>query len=305
MASRTKEKPASQREGSETPEELAGTRSIRRTCAILRLVGQSADTGVSLQEVAEASELPKSSAHRYLLVLEREGFVERDRVTQRYNLGLAFVALHTRQADWLIERARPLIEKVRDRWDESVNLGMLLGDSVVYLDIAESSRSIRLAARRGDRDKIHSTALGKAIAATLSDEHVISLLGSAGMSRQTERTIVDPKVLLIELAQVRSLGYAVDDRENEAEGRCVAVFVPGLGAPVAISVSGIASRFPMSRLAEVARSLIVAAAELSGTVTRRSAPNSAPVPTALGSRRGDRGAAPSKHQRSQHKKARA
>ncbi len=93
---------------------------------------------MDLQEVAEASQLPKSSAHRYLLVLEREGFIERDPLSQRYRLGLAFLALHTRQADWLVERARPLLEKVRDKWNESVNLGMLLGDFVTYLDIVES-----------------------------------------------------------------------------------------------------------------------------------------------------------------------
>lgn len=306
MASRTKERAGSRRDGDAT-DELAGTRSIRRTCAILRLVGQSADTGVSLHEVAEASELPKSSAHRYLLVLEREGFVERDRITQRYNLGLAFIALHTRQADWLIERARPLIEKVRDKWDESVNLGMLLGDSVVYLDIAESPHAIRLAARRGDRDKIHSTALGKAIAATLSDEHVLALLNSAGMARQTGRTIVDSKALLAELARVRSTGYAVDDRENEEEGRCVAVFVPGLGAPVAISVSGLASRFPMSRVSEVARSLFLVAAELSGAVTRPGTLEAAPAPAILASRRSSRatGVNTPKRERPSKTKARA
>jgi IclR family acetate operon transcriptional repressor len=248
-----------------TADELAGTRSIRRTCSILRLLGQSGNAGVGLHEVAQTSELPKSSAHRYLLVLEKEGFVERDRVSQRYRLALAFAALYTRQADWLVERARPLLAKVRDQWDESVNLGMLLGDFVVYLDIVESPHAIRLAARRGDRDNIHSTALGKAIAATLSDEHVQALLNSTGMSRRTERTITSPKDFLSELAKVRSVGYAVDDRENEEEGRCVAVFVPGLGVPVAISVSGLASRFANSRLSEVARSLMRVATELSGT----------------------------------------
>jgi IclR family transcriptional regulator, acetate operon repressor len=254
----------------ETADELTGTRSIRRTCSIIRLVGQSADTGVTLHEIAEATELPKSSAHRYLLVLEREGFIERDAHSQRYRLGLAFVALHTRQADWLVERARPLLEKVRDKWDESVNLGMLLGDSVVYLDIVESPRAIRLAARRGDRDVLHATALGKAIAATLPDEHVLAILTSTGMPRRTDRTITDPKAFVAELTKVRSAGYAIDDRENEDEGRCVAVFVPGLGAPVAISVSGLASRFPTSRLGEVARSLMKVATELSGTVSHAS-----------------------------------
>jgi IclR family acetate operon transcriptional repressor len=245
--------------------ELAGTRSIRRTCAILRLLGQSAQADIGLHEIAAASRMPKSSAHRYLLVLEREGFVERDPSSQRYRLGLAFVTLHGRQADWLVERAKPLLEKIRDKWNESANLGMLLGDAIVYLEIIESPEAIRLAARRGDRDSIHSTALGKAIAATLPDAQVLALLKSTGMPRRTKRTITDPNKFLAELVGVRSSGYAVDDRENEEEGRCVAVFVAGLGVPVAISVSGLASRFPIDRVTEVARSLTKAAAQLSGT----------------------------------------
>jgi IclR family acetate operon transcriptional repressor len=277
---------------SDEGDELAGTRSIRRTCSILRLIGQSADAGVGLQEIAQASRLPKSSAHRYLLVLEREGFIEREPVSQRYKLGLAFHALHTRQADWLVERAAPLLEKVRDRWHESVNLGMLLGDFVVYLDIIESPRAVRLAARRGDRDYIHSTALGKAIAATLTDARVLSILNSTGMPQRTERTITEPKTFLSELAKVRAVGYAVDDRENEEEGRCIAVFVPGLGAPVAISVSGLASRFAMAKVGEVARTLMRVATELSGAVTDHAPPEGLDIRRNSGSQSAPRGRRP-------------
>lgn len=257
-------------------DEIAGTRSVRRTCTILRFVGQAGETGVTLQEVAIASQLPKSSAHRYLLVLENEGFVERDAATQCYRWGPAFISLQARQSDWLIERARPLLEKVRDEWDETVNLGMLVGKSVVYLDIVESPRAARLAARRGDRASLHSSALGKAIAATFSDEEVTDLLASAGMPRLTERTITDPKTYLAELARVRAAGFAVDDRENEEEGRCVAVYIPGLRAPVAVSVSGLASRLGKDSVGEAARSLMRIAAELSGTPVRRGMTLAAP-----------------------------
>lgn len=276
-------------EKSNSGDEVAGTRSVRRTCTILRFVGQAGEAGVTLQEVAIASELPKSSAHRYLLVLENEDFVERDPSTQRYRWGPAFMSLQARQSDWLVERARPLLEKVRDEWDESVNLGMLVGKSVVYLDIVESPRAARLAARRGDRDNLYSTALGKVIAATFSDQEVIDLLSSTGMSRRTERTITETKAFLAELAKVRAAGFAVDDRENEEEGRCVAVYIPGLRAPVAVSISGLASRLKMEAVGEAARSLMRVAAELSGTPLRRDAlPSRAPEPDEAGAARNAR-----------------
>ncbi|RAK60763.1 IclR family transcriptional regulator [Phenylobacterium hankyongense] len=248
----------------ESDPERSGGRSVARTCAILRLVGQGEDEGVSLLDVAAATELPKSSAHRYLQVLEAEGFVERDARSSRYRLGIGLMALQTGFVDRLIQRTRPFLAKVRDRYDETVNLGMLVGHQIVYLDILESARTMRLAARRGDTESIHATALGKAIAAHRSDQEVLALLRRGGMPRLTGRTITEPEEFLRELERVRASGYAVDDRENEPEGRCVAVFVPGLSTPTAISLSGVASRFPMEKAQEVADSLRVAAMEISG-----------------------------------------
>ncbi|MDB5460816.1 MAG: Transcriptional regulator, IclR family [Caulobacteraceae bacterium] len=249
---------------SESDVERSGGRSVARTCAILRLIGQGDDEGVSLLDVGAATDLPKSSAHRYLQVLEAEGFVERDPRSSRYRLGIGLMALQTGFIDRLIQRTRPFLAKVRDRYDETVNLGMLVGHQIVYLDILESARTMRLAARKGDTELIHATALGKAIAATLPDQEVVSLLRRTGMPKLTDRTMTTPEEFLHELERVRACGYAIDDCENEPEGRCVAVFVPGLRTPTAVSLSGVASRFPIERTQEVADSLRVAAMEISG-----------------------------------------
>lgn len=239
-----------------------GSRSISRTCAILRMLGESGNEGASLIDVAEATKLPKSSAHRYLLVLESEAFVERDRRTQRYRLGVDFVTHQPNQIDRLVRQARPLLEAARDKWNETANLGMLVGQSVVYLDIVESAKAVRLSARKGDRDSIHATALGKAIAAQLPEREVRAILKRTGMPKLTARSITERDAFMVELEKVRNRGYAVDDRENEDEGRCVAVYVPGLSAPVAVSISGVASRLPMSKVFEVAQTLHAVARDL-------------------------------------------
>ncbi len=241
-----------------------GSRSVARTCAILRLIGRGGDEGVTLADVAAATELPKSSAHRYLQVLEGEGFVERDLRSSRYRLGIGFMALQSGHIDRLIQRTRPFLTKIRDQYDETVNLGMLVGHQIVYLDILESPRAMRLAARKGDTEGIHSTALGKVVAAKLSDRDVLELLRRTGMPRLTPYTITTPELYLQELQRVREAGYAIDDRENELEGRCVAVYVPGLSTPTAISLSGVASRLSMENAHEVANTLRIAAIEISG-----------------------------------------
>jgi len=243
---------------------IAGTRAIRRTCLVLREVGAAVNTGVSLPQLVAATGLPKSSVHRYLEVLVQEEFLERDSNSGTYRLGARIVSLASNETPLIVLRARPYLERLRDRFDETVNLGMLSGDNIVYLDIVESQRTVRLAARIGDRDMVHSTALGKAIAATLTEAEVRSLLERTGLSRQTANTITRAADFVKHLDLVRRHGFALDDQENDIEGRCVAIAIPAPRVQYAISVSGIPSRFPMSKTAEVAREMRQMISDLSG-----------------------------------------
>ncbi len=233
-------------------------RAAERVLNILDVL-QVASDGVSLGEVAEAARLPKSSAFRYLSTLESRGYVERERDTGTFRLGLAFLPFHGRQLQVLGIRAKPLLEELRDHFEETTNLGVLDGNRVVYVEIVESQRMTRMAAREGDRDRIHSTALGKAIASQLPEEDVLRILGEEGMPQLTANTVTDVETLLNVIEEVRLGGYAVDDRENVHDGRCVAVSVPGLRVPAAISLSAPATRLKMSAVGEVADALIKAA----------------------------------------------
>jgi IclR family transcriptional regulator, acetate operon repressor len=263
----------SERGGPVPPQERDySVRAVERVCSILNLLQQAVD-GVSLVEVAETTELPKSSAFRYLWTLEAHRYVERDPGSGLYRLGLGFLGMQSRQLEVLRERTRPWLEKLRDELGETVNLGILDGDSVIYLDIVESRRGVRLAARRGERDPIHSTALGKAIAATLPEARVRDILHHAGMPRRTANTITAADDYLAELAKVRRIGYAVDNGENEVDGRCVAVPIPGTRLPAALSLSAPAARFPLQQTEVVAQALHDAAGQItteatSGAATR-------------------------------------
>ncbi len=111
-------------------------------------------------------------------------------------------------------------------------------------------------------DPIYCTALGKAIAAQLPEEQVAELLDQIDLKPRTGHTITSSEGFLAELDAVRRQGYAVDDGENEEDGRCVAVAILGTRLPAALSVSAPSSRFPMedvpavaARLGEMARHL--------------------------------------------------
>lgn len=240
-------------------------RAVDRVCAILNLLQTSID-GVTLGDVGEATSLPKSSAFRYLWTLEQHRYVERDDASGLYRLGLGFVAMQSRQLEVLRQRAGPVLERLRDEVGETVNLGVLDRDCVVYVDIADSRRGVRLSVRRGDREPLHSTALGKAITSAMTDEEVTAIVARTGMPPMTARTITSVTTLLDEIAGVRRLGYAVDDGENEIDGRCVAVPILGTRIPAALSISAPAARLPMQAVDGAAAALIAAAAEIAGPV---------------------------------------
>lgn len=236
-------------------------RAVERVCAILDLI-QRHPQGFTLTQVVDATGLPKSSAFRYLATLEAQRYVEREAVSGNFRIGPAFIPLQMRQLDVLVERARPLLEDLRNRFEETINLVMLDGNRVSYLEIVESPRSMRLAARKGDRDPLHSTAVGKAIATLISEARLIAILGAEGMPARTHRTIIDPTVYLGEVAVTRKRGFALDDGENEDDGRCVAVPIVGAGIPAAVSLSAPAARFPLAEVETVAAALAEVAGQL-------------------------------------------
>jgi IclR family transcriptional regulator, acetate operon repressor len=233
-------------------------RAVQRVLDILDLLEESPE-GISLGDVALAARLPKSSAFRYLATLEGRRYVDRDPASGNYRLGLGLLALHTRHLQTVTARARPYLEELRERFHETINLGTLDGNRVVYLEILESPRAMRLAARRGDRDPVHSTALGKALAAQRPSHEVERILAAEGMAKLTPRTITDRGEFLKVLESVRRTGFAVDNSENEEGGRCVAVAIPLERMPLAISLSAPAVRFSMREVEAVAAELTRAA----------------------------------------------
>ena len=236
-------------------------RAVNRALDILEVL-ESSPQGVSLADLAGTVGLPKSSIFRYVNTLEARGYAERDRGNGHYRPGRAFHSSLAGELVALTARARPLLEALRNRFGETINLGVLDGRRVAYLEIVESPKAMRFAARRGDRDPIHSTALGKAIASHLSEGQVRQIIVSEGMAQLTSRTITDLGAFLAELAVIRDRGYALDNGENEEDGRCVAVSLPDGWLHAAISLSAPAQRFSLSRVETVVQALVEVAHEL-------------------------------------------
>ena len=223
-------------------------RAVDRVCDILDRL-QRNPRGMTLLELTTQLDMPKSTTFRYVTTLESRGYVVHDPTSTHFRLGPAFMQSDLRRLELLTRGARPHLVALRDRIDETVNLAVLQGSDVVYLDVVESRRTMRVAARTGDREAIHSTALGKALVASQDLDIAERLVAAADLTPRTSRTITEPAAYMRELNRVRRHGYALDNGENEADGRCVAVLLEGPPEPVAISISAPSARFQL-RLVE-------------------------------------------------------
>jgi DNA-binding IclR family transcriptional regulator len=219
---------------------------------------------LSLQELSIATGLNKNTVFRVLYTLAKHGYVTKE--NHLYRLGqrmtdLGNARLHGQD---LVTVAGPCLTALRDDFGETVNLGVLSGGTVCYVDVRESNRSFRLAERIGGTDPLHSTALGKAQLAFLSQYEVRDLMKKWGMKKYTAHTITSLSALLTDLKRIRTVGYALDDQESMLGAFCVAA--PILNAakhPVAaISIAGPMVRFNESHLPKVSVALLKAAAEI-------------------------------------------
>lgn len=220
-------------------------RAVDRVCDLLDTL-RAAPSPLTLTEVADRIELPKSSTLRYLSALEARRYVLRTGDT--YQLGSAFQPLHDEYLAKVREVALPHLLRLRDHFGETINLGVLAGEEVLHIEVVESTQSVRLAASRGDRAPLHSTAMGKVLAAGLDEAHLTALL-KLPRAKVTEHTLVDVAALRADLARVAERGCGFDDCENQPDGRCVAIALPGLAIPMALSVSAPSSRLESEQMA--------------------------------------------------------
>jgi IclR family acetate operon transcriptional repressor len=245
---------------------------LDRALDVLEAIAAAPGGPVGVTEIARSVGATKSAAFRILSNLERRGYVTKDPATAKYALGARLAYLGGRSLGAMDVRAlaRPALEDLHRRFDETTNLGVREDNEVVYIDMIESGHGLRMAARVGARDHLHSTALGKVLLAFLPAAERDRLLRRR-LPALTERTITDPTVLRQELARVRERGVAEDLQENEAGARC-------LGAPIfdhagavvaAVSVSAPESRLDDDRAAEVAAALAAAAREITGRLGGR------------------------------------
>jgi IclR family transcriptional regulator, KDG regulon repressor len=232
-------------------------RAVERALDILLCFSQDGPA-LSLTHIAEQAGIHKSTVHRLLATLESRRFVCRDRATGMYRLGFRFIemaSLVLQDVD-LRRWARPYLQQLGAECGETIDLAVLDGAHVIYLDVVESPQRVKIAAAVGQRLPASCTASGKAFMAYLPDDEVRNILDK-GLTKHTEHTLLSVGDLHEDLRRTRERGFAISEQEFEDDIHAIAA--PILDAnryPVAaIAIVGPSFRLPHERMLTLGQSI--------------------------------------------------
>ncbi len=227
-------------------------------------VFQRHQTPLSLTDLAEAINIPKSTCHAIVSTLAARGYL--------YTLSRPRALYPTRRMfdvmtdicvkDPLVERATPVLERLRDATRETIILGKRQGDTVIYLQVVESMHSIRYSAKPGDIKPLHSSSIGKALLGSLKEPELREWLKERKFQAITRTTKTEAESLAKDILASRKQGYFVTRGENVSDVWAIAAFINVGSEPFAVAVAGPQHRIEAS-LDEMASLLVASCSFLS------------------------------------------
>jgi DNA-binding IclR family transcriptional regulator len=224
-----------------------GIQVIARAAAVLRSLGGEPN-GLSLGEIAARVGLPRSTVQRIVAALVDENFLTAASMRSGVKLGPALAQLAAVADAGTEQVARPFLQELSRRADETVDLSVLQNDAVVFVDQVQGTQRLVAVSAIGKRFPLHCTANGKALLAILPPPRLEGVLPGR-LKRQTAATITDRASLEKALREIRATGLAYDLEEHSV-GICAVgtAFLDPAGRAYSISIPVPSSRFKPKRL---------------------------------------------------------
>jgi IclR family KDG regulon transcriptional repressor len=197
---------------------------------------------VSLRTMARDLDLSAASTFRILDSLKKLEYVHQEDNGSRYKLGMkiAGVSAKVLSNNNLNQIAHPFLQKLTALTNETSHLAALDGNEIVYIDKVDTPQAISMRSRVGQHARMNTTAVGKAILASLPQAEFEQLIEKMDLLAITPNTIIKRDLFYQEIINIRGSGYSVDNEENEIGIRCIGATVYSFSGKVigAVSISG-------------------------------------------------------------------
>jgi DNA-binding IclR family transcriptional regulator len=223
-----------------------GVQVIARAASVLRAL-EGKPEGLSLAQIAREVGLARSTVQRIVAALAAEGFVSEAQPGRGVRIGAGLARIAASISSNLTDVLHPHLVALRDQVGETVDLSILSGGSVVFIDqIAGRQRLVALSGI-GERFPLHCTANGKAILACFNKQDAVALIDRSA-AEHPEHPLPDRAKLLRELDAVRRRNLAFDLGEHDMGISAVgAAVLDAFGRPAAVSIPAPSHRFNAER----------------------------------------------------------
>lgn len=224
--------------------------SVLKVFGILQALTGEREIGIT--ELSQRVMMSKSTVYRFLQTMKSLGYVSQESESEKYSLTLKLFELgaHALQNVDLIRSADIEMRELSRLTRETIHLGALDEDGIVYIHKIDSMYNLRMYSRIGRRNPLHSTAIGKVLLAWRDREEAKEIISQIEFKRSTDKTILTPEELLVALDMVKQQGFGEDNEEQEEGLRCIAVPVFDRFGVV---IAGLSISFPTIRFSEDAK----------------------------------------------------
>jgi DNA-binding IclR family transcriptional regulator len=213
---------------------------VAKAFRVLDVVSRKPE-GTGISGIARALGISKGTVYGVTAALEEAGALVRDGATKRYSLGFSLVELgrRARKGFDLNSAARPHMQKLMERFNASVFLGVLNGNHVTIIDIVESEHELKITSPVGSTVSLLAGAVGKVFLSAMEDRRIDEILAGERLSAYTAYSIVDPVEYRKAVEEAGISGYALDDEEYILGVRAAAALIDApVPVPAAIWVVG-------------------------------------------------------------------
>ncbi len=227
--------------------------SVKKAFKILQTIADSPKK-LGVSELAKKLKMGKSTVHGITLALEEISALVRDPLHKKYSIGYTLLELGKKAYARMELRdiTRMPMERLMEKVEETVFLGIMNGDHITILDMVESHKGMKITSPPGTRLPLLAGATGKVFLAQFEEKRVKEIIQKMGLVRYTLKSTTDPGQFLKELEETKKKGYAIDDEEYLLGVRAIAAPIQTASLPpAAIWVVGFTSSLSDQKMGKV------------------------------------------------------
>jgi IclR family transcriptional regulator, KDG regulon repressor len=247
---------------------VENVKSVERAFQILNCFTlEKPEMGIT--ELSKILKVSKSTIHRLITSMQKQGFIMQNNVNQQYRLGFGILRLSEIVLKNVNIRtiALPILQDLRDKTGESAGLNIISNITRVCIEKAESYHGLRRFIEIGEPLPLYAGASGKVLLAYQTEAFIQEIL-KGDLRAFTEKTVTDPTQIMRELKAIKERGYCITVGENAVGATSISapVFDHNREVVASINISGPTARFTPDKNSEFLKILLDAAKSISYSI---------------------------------------